>query len=60
MLIKAVLAHAERLAPTLEDIELDEPRDDEILVGLVACGICHTDLNTEEFWFILLTTDLAV
>ena len=50
MLIKAVIARGEGRASTLEEIELDEPRDDEILVGLVACGICHTDLSTDEFW----------
>lgn len=28
----------------LEDVELAEPRADEVLVRLVATGICHTDL----------------
>lgn len=28
----------------IEDVTLDEPRDGEVLVRLVASGICHTDL----------------
>lgn len=31
-------------APRLEPLRLDEPRPDELLVRLVACGVCHTDL----------------
>jgi S-(hydroxymethyl)glutathione dehydrogenase / alcohol dehydrogenase len=29
-----------------DDVELAEPRDGEVLVRLVACGVCHTDLYT--------------
>lgn len=29
----------------LEEVELDEPREDEILVRVVASGLCHTDLT---------------
>ncbi|MBC7227379.1 MAG: NAD(P)-dependent alcohol dehydrogenase [Thermoflexales bacterium] len=29
----------------IEELELDEPRDDEVLVRVVASGICHTDLG---------------
>lgn len=28
----------------LEEVELEEPRSDEVLVRLVATGVCHTDL----------------
>lgn len=28
----------------LTEVELDDPRDDEILVEVVASGLCHTDL----------------
>jgi aryl-alcohol dehydrogenase len=31
--------------PELEEIELEAPRADEILVRVVATGICHTDIN---------------
>ncbi len=30
----------------IEDVTLDDPRPDEILVKIVAVGICHTDLAT--------------
>ena len=30
----------------IQDVELDDPRDGEVLVRLVACGVCHTDLYT--------------
>ena len=30
----------------VQEIELDEPRAGEVLVRLVACGVCHTDLYT--------------
>ena len=32
----------------LEDLELDDPRDDEIIVRVVAAGICHTDLSARD------------
>jgi aryl-alcohol dehydrogenase len=30
---------------TFSEIELDEPRADEVLVRIVATGLCHTDLT---------------
>ncbi len=30
----------------VQELELDEPQDGEVLVRLVACGVCHTDLYT--------------
>lgn len=30
---------------TLAELELDDPRDDEVLVRIVATGLCHTDLT---------------
>src|SRR5215218_8904100 len=30
---------------TLSPIELSDPRDDEVLVRMVAAGLCHTDLG---------------
>jgi S-(hydroxymethyl)glutathione dehydrogenase/alcohol dehydrogenase len=30
----------------VQELDLAEPKDDEVLVRLVACGICHTDLYT--------------
>ena len=33
--------------PVIEDVELEAPRDDELLVRIVATGICHTDLHEQ-------------
>ena len=33
---------------SLEPIELDEVRSDELLVRIKACGICHTDTKAKE------------
>jgi S-(hydroxymethyl)glutathione dehydrogenase / alcohol dehydrogenase len=30
----------------VQELELDDPRPGEVLVRLVACGVCHTDLYT--------------
>src|SRR4051795_9378560 len=30
----------------IRSVELEEPRVGEVLVRLVACGVCHTDLYT--------------
>lgn len=35
----------EKSGPFLfEEVELEEPRENEVLVRVVACGVCHTDL----------------
>ena len=46
----AAVTNAAGEPPTLQEVELDEPRPDEILVRLAACGICHTDLRMRELW----------
>ncbi|MFT4659660.1 MAG: aryl-alcohol dehydrogenase [Ilumatobacter sp.] len=33
---------------TIETLELEEPRPDEVLVRMVASGMCHTDLLSRE------------
>ena len=33
---------------TIEELELEEPRSDEVLVRVVAAGMCHTDLLMRE------------
>jgi aryl-alcohol dehydrogenase len=44
MKIIAAVSRAGQPHPLIEDVELDEPRADEVRVRLVATGICHTDL----------------
>jgi len=34
----------------MESLELEGPRDDEVLVRLVASGICHTDIDFVDNW----------
>ena len=47
MTIKTQAAVALTAGAPLEihEIDLDEPRDDEVLVRVVATGICHTDIS---------------
>jgi aryl-alcohol dehydrogenase len=48
MKIKAAVV-SEKSGPfKIEDIELDEPRDDEVLVRIVGSGICGTDLGARD------------
>jgi hypothetical protein len=42
--IKAAVARGPKLPFTIEELLLDEPQAGEVLVKVVACGICHTDL----------------
>ncbi|MEA2312017.1 MAG: aryl-alcohol dehydrogenase [Solirubrobacteraceae bacterium] len=50
MRITAALTYAPDAPFELREVELDEPRDDEILVRMVAAGICHTDLGVKASW----------
>lgn len=33
---------------TVEELDIDGPREDEVLIELVAAGLCHSDLSTVE------------
>ena len=44
MQIRAAVTRAPRAPMSLEMLELDDPRAGEILVRVVATGVCHTDL----------------
>jgi Zn-dependent alcohol dehydrogenase len=41
---RAALARTQQAPLTLEDIDIAGPRADEVLVRMVATGICHTDV----------------
>ena len=43
-LIRAAVARGPKQAFTINDLYLDEPQAGEVLVRVIACGICHTDL----------------
>ena len=46
--IKAAVARGQGADLTIEQLSLEEPRADEILVRVVATGVCHTDLVVIE------------
>ncbi len=45
---KAAICRSEGSEFSIEDVTLDEPREGEILVRIIACGICHTDLAVRD------------
>ena len=48
MQITAAVARGVGMPFTLEEVTLAEPRADEVLVRLVATGICHTDISMRD------------
>src|SRR5471032_635277 len=42
---KAVIARQMNAPVVVEEIEVDSPRRDEIMIKLAACGVCHSDLS---------------
>ena len=43
MKIEAALISEKGQAFQIKELELDPPKDNEVLVRVVACGVCHTD-----------------
>ena len=48
MEITAAVTRAPKSQLTIEKLELDPPRSNEILVKLTAVGICHTDIAMRD------------
>lgn len=48
MKIEAAVTRARHAPMSIETLTLEDPRDDEILVRLVATGICHTDIAMRD------------
>ncbi len=48
MKVQAAIVRAPRAPMSLETIDLEDVRDNEILVRLVATGVCHTDLAMRD------------
>jgi aryl-alcohol dehydrogenase len=46
--IKAAVLHKKEGPYVIEPVELESPRDNEVLVRNVATGICHTDISIGE------------
>ena len=45
MKIHAAVSRTKLTPPQIEEVELDDPRPNEVRVRIVASGICHTDLS---------------
>lgn len=48
MRIQAAVSRAPHAPMSIETLELDAPRDTEILVRVVATGVCHTDIVVRD------------
>ncbi|TWB71763.1 aryl-alcohol dehydrogenase [Nitrospirillum amazonense] len=48
MQITAAVAHGVKAPLTLETVEIEDPRPDEVLVRVVATGVCHTDMAMRD------------
>lgn len=48
MKITAAVARAAHADFTIEELELDAPRENEVLVRIVGVGICHSDLSARN------------
>lgn len=56
MKVTAAVVNGEKRDFELEEIELDTPKDNEVLIKLVATGVCHTDVAGQDG----LTTPMPV
>ena len=50
MKISAAVTRAKAGSFVIEDLDIEEPRADEVLVKIVATGLCHTDLVVRDQW----------
>ena len=48
MKIQAAILHEKDAQFSIEECELVEPGQGEVLVEILACGICHTDLSVKQ------------
>jgi aryl-alcohol dehydrogenase len=51
MNVLAAVTRAPKAPMSLETLEIDDPRADEILVRVVATGVCHTDIAMRDLTF---------
>jgi aryl-alcohol dehydrogenase len=49
MLTRAAVVEGQGQPFTMSEVELEDPRDDEVLVRMVATGVCHTDITMGSF-----------
>ncbi len=48
MRIKAAVTMSKGAPFDIQEVELDKPKSHEILVRIVACGVCHTDEAVQQ------------
>ncbi|MGJ9386086.1 NAD(P)-dependent alcohol dehydrogenase [Salipaludibacillus sp. CF4.18] len=48
MKIKAAVVHETGQEFQFEDVTIDEPKSEEVLIKMVASGICHTDVSAQH------------
>ena len=48
MRIKAAVCYGEREPLVVEEVELDPPRANEVLIKYVASGVCHSDVSIHQ------------
>jgi len=46
MKIKAAIAWGPKEQLSIEEVDLDSPKKGEVLVKMIATGVCHTDAYT--------------
>jgi aryl-alcohol dehydrogenase len=51
MKIRAAVSREKEAPFTIEEIDISEPRHDEVLVRVVGAGVCHTDLICRDQWY---------
>lgn len=51
MKIRAAVTESKGAPFTIREMELEQPRADEVLVRVEAAGICHTDLIIRDQWY---------
>lgn len=51
MKITAAVVREKSQPFTIEELELDDPREDEVLVRIVGTGVCHTDLIVRDQYY---------
>src|SRR5215510_4668021 len=49
--MKAAVFHGPHQALTIEDVEIDKPMAHEVLVRVVASGVCHSDLHFVDGYY---------
>ena len=47
-MMKAAVVHAFGKPLTIEDVAIPVPGPGEVLVKVIACGVCHTDLHAAD------------